>query len=382
MNESIRLGRIGGVAVGINWSVLVIFALITTGLASGRFPALYPDLAPLAYLVAGLAAGVVFLASLLAHEIAHALVARRNGIDVDGIALWLFGGVARLTGEAPDPGADLRVAGVGPLVSAVLAAAFFLVGLALDTGGAPGIVVGVFGWLAVINLVLALFNLMPAAPLDGGRILRAYLWRRRGDRLSASVTAARAGRGFGWLLVALGTLQFVAGAGFGGLWLVLIGWFLANAAGAEEQHARVRTALGDVRVADVMSPDPAVAPPDITVDAFLDRYVFPSRYSTFPLVGPHGEPAGLVTLGRVKRVPPDERRSTTVGEVACPVEEMTVVAPDEPLAALVAKLSQCSEGRAVVVDHGRVVGIVSPADVVRQLEVADLRGAGVDLERV
>jgi CBS domain-containing protein len=144
----------------------------------------------------------------------------------------------------------------------------------------------------------------------------------------------------------------------------------------------VRTALGDVRVADVMSPDPAVAPPDITVDAFLDRYVFPSRYSTFPLVGPHGEPAGLVTLGRVKRVPPDERRSTTVGEVACPVEELTVVAPDEPLAALVAKLSQCSEGRAVVVDHGRVVGIVSPADVIRQLEVADLRGAGLDLQRV
>lgn len=383
MNENIRLGRIGGVAVGLNWSVLLIFALITTGLATGRFPALYPDLTPVTYGAAGLAAGLVFMASLLAHEVAHALVARRNGIDVDGITLWLFGGVARLSGEAPDPGADLRVAGVGPLVSVLLAGTFFAMGLALDVIGVPAIIIGVFRWLAIINLILAVFNLMPAAPLDGGRILRAVLWRRRGDQLSASITAARAGRGFGWLLIAVGFMQFVVGAGFGGLWLVLIGWFLANAAEAEEQHARVRGALRGVVVSDVMSADPAVAPADISVSTFLDRYVFPSRYSTFPLTGQAGEPAGLVTLKRVKQVPADRRGSTTVGEVACSVDELTVVAPDDSLADLVAKLSRCSEGRAVVVDHGRVVGIVSPTDIIRRLEVADLRGGeNIDLQRV
>ena len=255
--------------------------------------------------------------------------------------------------------------------------------MVLGAAGMPGIVVGVFDWLAVINLILAVFNLMPAAPLDGGRILRALLWRRGGDRLSASITAARAGRGFGWALMAVGFLQFVAGAGFGGLWLVLIGCFLANAADAEEQHARLRGALGGLTVAEAMSADPVVAPADVTVDSFLDRYVFPSRYSTFPLTGEAGEPAGLVTLKRVKQVPPEDRGSTTVREVACSVEDLTIVAPDDPLADLVAKISRCSDGRALMVDQGRVVGIVSPTDIIRQLEVADLRGGGaVDLERV
>src|SRR5690606_17685310 len=166
---------------------------------------------------------------------------------VEGITLWMFGGVARLHGEAADPGADLRIAGVGPLVSLVLAGLFGAIGLALDAV-AEGLVVGIFWWLALINLILAVFNMMPAAPLDGGRVLRSFLWRRGGDRYEASMTAARAGRGFGWFLVALGFLQFVAGAGLAGLWLVLIGWFLTTVARAEEEHARVSGALSGVRV--------------------------------------------------------------------------------------------------------------------------------------
>jgi len=352
----------------------VIFALITIGLAAGRFPELYPDLPVVAYAAAGLAAGVLFFVSLLAHELAHALVAQRNGLEVDGITLWLFGGVARLMGEPRDPGADFRIAGVGPLVSIVLGVGFGVFAVVLDLAGVAGIVVGVFAWLGIINVVLAGFNLVPAAPLDGGRLLRAAWWRWRGDRDRAAVVAARAGRGFGWILVVVGVAGFAFGAP-GGLWFALIGWFLVNAAKAEEQQVVVGRALEGVRVADVMSRHPTVAPGDVNVARFLDDYVFPSRHSSFPLVDDAGRPVGLVTLNRVKHVPPSLRAETPVGEVSCPFDELVVVGPDEPLADIVPRMSGCADGRALVVDGGRLVGIVTSSDVMRQLETAELHPA-------
>lgn len=381
MRETLSLGQVAGVRVGVNWSVLAIFLLITFGLAAGRFPLLYPDLSTGAYAAAGLTAAVIFLLSLLAHEVSHAVVAQRNGVEVEGITLWMLGGVARLEGEAADPGAELAIAGVGPLVSVVLGVVFGGLAIVLEVAGAAGIVVGVFVWLGVINIVLAVFNLIPAAPLDGGRILTAWLWKRRGNRTSAAVTAARAGKGFGWFLVALGFVQFVFLAGFGGLWFVLIGWFLTMAAGAEEQQAEVSAALGDTRVADVMSADPAVAPADLSLEVFLRDYVFPSRYSTFPVTDPGGAPAGLITLRRVKEVPEAKRASTHVGEVACSLDDLPVVEPHEALADVLPRMRGCADGRALVVSGGRVVGIVSPTDVMRTIERAELQ-RGRDLQRV
>jgi Zn-dependent protease/CBS domain-containing protein len=373
MRETVRIGNVAGVAVGLNWSVLVIFLLITVGLAAGRFPLLFPELEPQAYALAGLVAGLIFFASLLAHELGHAVVARRNGIDVEGITLWLFGGVARLEGEPADAGADFRIAGIGPLISLVLSGVFFVAGSALAAAGVPPIAVDVFAWLALINLVLAIFNLVPAAPLDGGRLLRALLWNRHGDRMRAAAAAARAGRGFGWFLVAAGLATFLFLPGIGGLWLALIGWFLTAAAGAEEQHARTRNALADVRVGDVMSADPVTAPASITVDEFLDRFVFPNRFSAFPLVTDGGRAVGLVTLNRAKQVPSDERDRIAVSDVACSLDDVPVFHRDEPLAEVLTRMNECADGRALVTEDGRVVGIVSPTDVMRQLEHAELR---------
>lgn len=374
MSETLRLGWVAGVRVGINWSVLVIFTLITVGLAAGRFPLLHPDLHPVAYAVAGLAAGFVFFGSLLAHELSHALVARRNGVAVEGITLWLFGGVAKLEGEPSNPGADLRIAGIGPLVSFVLAGFFAAIALSLD-GQAHELVVGVFGWLALINLVLAVFNLIPAAPLDGGRILRAFLWWRRGDRLTAAVSAARAGRVFGWLLIGLGIAEVVVGAGLGGLWIALIGWFITAAARSEEQYAQMTGALAGVKVAHVMTANPTVAPAEITVEELLERYVFPNRYSTFPLVDSLGGAVGLVTLNRIKALPADRRGSTWVREIATSAEDVPQVGPGDALADVVVEMSRASDGRALVVSDGRVIGIVSPTDVMREMQAAELRGA-------
>jgi Zn-dependent protease len=375
MGETLRLGHIAGVRVGVNWSVIVIFLLITFGLAAGRFPVLVPDLPTGAYLAAGLAAAVVFLASLLAHEISHAIVARRNGVGVEGITLWMFGGVARLQGDAQDPGADLRIAGVGPLVSLVLGVMFGALAVTSDAVGGPPLVTDALTWLGVINVALAVFNLVPAAPLDGGRILRAFLWRLWGDRFRAAIAATRAGKFFGFLLVGLGLFSIVTFPGFGGLWLMLIGWFIAAAAGAEEQQTRTRAQLSDVSVADVMTKDPTTAPAWLTVGAFVEDYVFRHHHSTFPLVDHYGQLAGLVTLRRVKQVPRDEWSTIRLRDIACTRDEVATARPDESLPDVLERMASCADGRVVVVDGDRLVGILSPADVTRRMEIADLRRA-------
>lgn len=377
MNESVRLGRIAGIPVGANWSVAVIFLLIALGVAGGRLPAEYPGAGGAAYLVAGTAAAVLFFVSLLAHEVAHAVVARRNGLPVDGITLWLFGGVSRLKGEPRTPGADFRIAGVGPATSLVLAAVFAAVAAVATAAGLDGLAVGVARYLAFINLMLALFNLVPAAPLDGGRLLRAALWRFRGDRTRAAVGAARAGRLFGFVLVGLGFAQVLTGAGLGGFWLVLIGFFIVSAASAEAQQAVVSDALTGVRVRDVMTPDPLSAPVDLPVSRFLDEYVLTHRFSSYPLHTSDGRPAGLVTLSCLRTVAPEKRPWTAVGDVAVPSAEVPTASPDEPLLDLLQRTEGRTDGRALVVDGGRVVGIVSPRDVAQLLQVRELRGRQV-----
>jgi Zn-dependent protease len=280
MRATFRLGRIGGVPVGVNWSVLVIFALIAWGLAAERFPARYPSQPTWAYAAAGVGAAVVFFAGLLAHEVSHAVLARRNGIPVESITLWLFGGLARLQGEARDPGA-----GVGPLVSFVLALVFGGIAAAIGLLAGLGLAFGTFAWLSGINVALAVFNIIPAAPLDGGRLLRAALWKIRGDRTWAAVIAARAGRVLGAALIGLGIWEiFATRAGFGGIWIAVIGWFLISAAAAEERQARLGSALSGVRVRDVMSPQPYGAPADASVADFLDGYLFRHRFSSFPVL--------------------------------------------------------------------------------------------------
>lgn len=372
MRASLPLGRIAGVPVGVNWSVLVIFALIAFGLSVNLLPNVYPGYPPWAYFVVGFSAAVVFFGGLLAHEVSHAVVAKRNGLEVGGITLWLFGGVAELRGEPRSPGADLRIAGVGPLVSLIIGLAFGAVAAGFALAGAQGLVVGAFSWLAGINILLAVFNLLPAAPLDGGRVLRAALWKLRGDRVRAAIAAARAGRILGVLLIALGLWQFLAGPAFGGLWLAFIGWFLIGAAAAEEQQVRVSSALAGVRVRDVMTEQPQTAPPDLTVADFIDHYLFTYRHAALPLAE-DGRAVGLVTLDRVRQVPPAQRATTSLRQVACRSEELVTANPDEQVMDLLPRLNECTDGRALVVSDGELVGIVSPSDIDRAVQRGSLR---------
>lgn len=373
MGASFRLGKVAGVSVGVNWSVLVIFGLLVWGLAGNQFPRAYPDRPGWAYVIAGIAAAVVFFLGLLAHEVSHAIIAKRNGIAVDSITLWLFGGVAQLRGEARTPGAELRIAGIGPLVSLLIGLVFGAGAGLVALAGDRGLLFGSLAWLAGINLVLAIFNVLPAAPLDGGRLLRAALWKWRGDRTWAAIASARAGRVLGAVLIGVGLWQFLTGAAIGALWLALIGWFLIGAAVAEERQAQVGSALHGVRVGDVMTANPQAVNPGVNVGDFVDHYLWAYRHTALPLIV-DGRPTGLVTLDRVRRVPAAERVTTTLAAVSCPADELVLARPDEPLLDLLPRLSACADGRSLVVaEDGQLVGIVSPSDISRAVQRSTLR---------
>ncbi|MGA9692973.1 MAG: site-2 protease family protein [Pseudonocardiaceae bacterium] len=374
MRTSFRLGQIAGIRIGVNWSVLVIFAIIAWGLATSRFPVAYPQYDTGAYIAAAVLTAVAFFASLLAHELSHALVARRNGLQVADITLWLFGGVARLSGEAGNPGAELRIAGVGPLVSLLLGVVFFVVAELLQVSGYHGLVLAGFAWLGGINIALAVFNVIPAAPLDGGRVLRSIIWWRTGDRLKAMRWSSRAGQVFGWVLIALGLMTFFTRGDLGGLWLTFIGWFLVGAATAESQQASVRSQLGQLAIRDVMTPTPMTAAASMTVEDLLTSDLIRHRHSSFPLTDDSGAPIGLVTFTQIRRVPPQARSTTRLRDIACPLEQVAQARPDEPTADLLPRLSECAEGRALVLSDGVLVGIVSPSDIGRVLRQMGVPG--------
>ncbi|MFI7634978.1 site-2 protease family protein [Nonomuraea sp. NPDC049400] len=377
MRSSIPLGRIGGVQVGLNISVLVIVAILVFGLAFGRFPAVFPGHPLAVYLLAGLVAAVLFLASLLAHELAHAIMARREGVEVSRITLWLLGGVAELKGEPRTPGADLKIAVVGPVTSLLAGLVFGAVAwLVSGLVSGASLVAGMFVYLAGVNVLLAVFNLIPAAPLDGGRVLRAILWARWHDRARAAIIAARSGRWFGYTLIALGFLEVATGRSFDGLWLALIGLFLVNAATAEEQQTRLGAALHGIRVADAMSSHPVVASPDETVSGLIERVVLRHRLSTYPLVGQDGSFRGMVTLNRIREVKEELRDTVRLADIACPPQDVPRARPEEPLTDLLERMQGAADGRAVVLDAaGRLVGLLTPTDISRTIQTADLRGA-------
>jgi Zn-dependent protease len=365
MTASIRFGRIAGIPVGASWSALLIALLFAWSLGGDLLPAQVPGLVPAAYWLAGAAGAGLFLASLLAHEIGHALVARRAGLRVRGITLWLLGGVAQLEDEPASPRDELRVAIVGPAISLALAGAFGVAAAALSVVGAPALLVVMAAWLALGNVALGVFNLLPAAPLDGGRVLRGLLWRRHGNRVRAAVTATRAGVWVGTGLVAYGLLGAFTGWGIGTLWTALVGWFLVIAARQERELALLGGGLDHgLRAAQVMTPAPAVAPAWFTVDAFLRNYVEPWQAAALPLRGFDGHPAGVVTAAALYAVPADRRHIVRAGDVAIPMSALVLVGPDEPVADLATRLAG---GRTVaaVVSGGQLLGLITAADLAR-----------------
>jgi len=373
-HAGLLLGTIRGIQIRVDWSIALIFALIAFGLAAWQFPAVSPHQAALTYILAGILTTAVYFASLLAHEVAHSLMALRYGLRVKSITLWLFGGVSDLGGDVPSPAAEARIAGVGPLTSLLLggifAAAAILVGTAHPARASiAGAVYFALWYLGITNVVLAVFNILPAAPLDGGRLLRAVIWWRTGDRVKATVQADRAGQVLGWVCIIGGLYAFFITRDLSWVWISLVGWFLTAAATAEAQQAVLAGQLPGIRVSQVMTPDPVTVPGSMNVSEFLDHQLFRARYDSFPVTADDGETVtGLVTLDRIKRVPASQRATTRLADIACPLSDVVTVSPQDPVADVLPRLSECADRRALVFSDGHLVGIITPSDITRMID--------------
>ena len=373
MRDAISVGRFAGSPVRLHWSVLVVLWLFAWSLASS-LPGLVEGYSAVTYWLAGVCGALVLLASLLAHELAHVVVAHRSGIAVVDITLWLVGGMTNLGGEPATPKAAFRIAIAGPVATLVLAAAFGGLFVALDIVGAAPIVVGVVYWLGVTNLLMGLFNLLPGAPLDGGRVLRALLWRRRGDLVRAGLSAARTGQVLAFVLIASGLAEFTVGGLVGGAWLVFIGWFIFAASREERHRITYQEAFAGVRVADVMTARPHTGLGWITVDDFVRRYVLGDRHSAYPVTDPDGAVTGLVTLNQLRDIKPARRGTTRVDDIAVPLDALVTTVPAELLTVLLQRMSAARpRARALVFDGRQLVGIVTQHDLVRLIDAHELR---------
>jgi Zn-dependent protease/CBS domain-containing protein len=365
VNPTIQLGRIAGIRIGLNWSWLVVFALIVWSLAAAVFPSQNPGFSDGEYLGLAVAAALLFFASLLLHELGHALQAKREGMEIEGINLWLFGGVAQFKGWFPGAGAEFRVAIAGPLVSLVIGVLF--VGLAAGAG-LPNALDGVAAWLGYTNLILLAFNLLPALPLDGGRVLHSVLWYAKGDLAWATRVASGAGRGFGFLFIALGLAMLIFQGTFSGAWLAFVGWFLLQAATAEARYIATEQALEGVRVRDLMVEEPVTVSADMSLGQFMDEVAWAQRYTTYPVMD-GGRPIGLLAFRSVAGVPRDQWDTRRVRDVMVGRDDVPLLADDEPAIDALAELSESKVSRGLVVDQGRLIGLLSITDLLRALEV-------------
>jgi Zn-dependent protease/predicted transcriptional regulator len=368
--RSLRIARIAGIPVGVSPWWLAIVALITWSLGASYFPEVIHGISPIASYALGLVSALLLFVSILAHEFGHALVARRYGVEVEEIDLWLLGGVSRMRGEAHDPLDELRYALAGPAVTLVIAVCFGAAALLLPSS-TPAALRALVEYQALVNGLILVFNLLPAFPLDGGRVLRSLLWRRSGEIGKSTETAASVGRAFGYVMIGLGALEVISGAPQG-LWLALIGFFVVMAAGAQATSAQVHAALSGVSASELMSA-PAVSISEHTSIAHAARAYFrPYRYTAFPVVDELGRAVGMVSIAQVEAL---ARQRCALQELAGVVDRDPglIVHEDEDVASLLERPAFARVGRAVVVDEpGKPLGLISITDVQRALRASRL----------
>lgn len=375
MKDSFPLGRIAGVKIGLNWSVLVIAAYLVFALATSIFPSTNPGLGEGTRIVMGIVAAALFLGSILLHEVGHAVQAKRDGMTIDGITLWVFGGVARFVGMFPGAGAEFRIAIAGPLVSLALGLGFS--GIAL-VPGMPEPVDAVAAWLGYINLALLVFNMLPALPMDGGRVLRSAIWARTKDFGRATRIAGGLGRFLAMGLVALGAVIAIGlGSAISGIWLALIGWFILRASEGETRAAAITARFSGLTVRDVMVADPVTTTSTTTLDEIAALTRWTGAYTTYPVLD--GDLAvGLFPIGVLRGLPREVWETTPVSRVMVPVEHVSVSRPDEPLQDAVARLQAFALHRGLVLEDGRLAGLLSMSDVVRLVQGGRPRGAAAE----
>jgi len=361
-----------GIPISINASWVLIYALITWTLAVGYFPRQLPGLEPVAYWANGLLAALLLFASVLIHELAHSLVAIRNGLSVRGITLHFLGGVSQLDDEPPDPRTEFLMAAAGPLASLAIALGLWLARLGVDAPWGDAILT----YLIYVNAAVGVFNLIPGFPLDGGRLLRAVAWRATGNFSRATAIASRVGQGVAIGLVVLGALQAFAGAFLSGLWLVLIGLFLRQAASASESQATLASTLGDVAVADVMTREVVTVPWNASVADLVQQF-WARHVTSFPVVA-GGVVRGIATVHDVGKVPVESWERASVQNVMRPLTGSMTIAPTATALEALQRASANGVGRLAVLDGTRLVGYLSLKDLGHVLALRSLPEAAPD----
>jgi Zn-dependent protease len=377
VTRSIRIGRLAGIPIGFQPLWFLIVALITWLLGDVYYPDEVPGIAPAAAYSLGLLSALLLFASILLHELGHAVVARRHGVEIEEIDLWLLGGVARMKGYPHEARDELRFALAGPLVTLAVAA-FFWIAVAALPADSPAAIEALLAYQAFINTAILAFNLLPAFPLDGGRVARALIWSRTRDMARATAVAATIGRGFGYAIIAIGLIAAMGGA-LGGIWLAVIGFFVVLAARGEETGVKVRSAFAGREAGRFMSFPAVTIPAETGIEDAIERYFVQYRYSAFP-VTEGGRLIGLVDLEAIRRVRPERRVGATVGELATHDPDL-IVEERQDVAELLERPAFQRVGRAVVLTGRGAVGILSITDVQRALRAYDLRSDRERAER-
>ncbi len=370
MSSAFNIGKLFGIRFRLHYTWFIIFLLVTISLSWQVFPALYPGWTVFTYWVIGIVTSLLFFASVVAHELAHSLVARFYGIPVKSITLFIFGGMAQIAREASRPGAELKMAAAGPACSLAIGGLFAL--LWLFTRGVIEPVAALAFWLAQINVVLVIFNLIPGFPLDGGRVFRSLMWHFSGNYKRSTQIAVRVGQGVGYLFILTGILiVFLRPFGldwFSGLWLAFIGWFLENAASSSYRQAQWRDALHGFSVSQVMTSVYPAVPPNITINQLVQGYIFAGGHRLFMVVV-EGKLEGLLTLDNIKSVPQPSWEATQVKEIMTPVDKLKVAHSGQEALGVLEQMEMDGVNEMAVVREGRVIGLITRDSLTRFLHI-------------
>ena len=368
LRTNFRLFKVFGIPVEINVSWFIIFGLVSWSLVSFYFPTHYPSLSVTTHWVMGLVAALLLFVSVILHELGHSIVAKTHGVPIKRITLFLFGGVSQLARESADPVTEIKIAVAGPAVSYALMMIFFALGHVVSRGASPEGVVPVLRYLAYVNGILGTFNLIPGFPLDGGRLLRAIIWKATGNLRRSTYIASKVGGVIGIIFIALGFLLVFRGVFIGGLWLVLIGFFIRQAGGASYVQMVIDSTLSGVTVGDIMKPDVITVTEDLSIQSLVDDYFFKYHFDCFP-VSDGGTLKGLITVNELKGLPRSRWRETRVGDIMRPDNPGIRARVDEEAAQVLKRVVRDRCGKLPVVSGGRIVGIITRRDIMEAVRV-------------
>ena len=376
MPGSFRIFRIAGIDINIHISWLIILVFLTFSLATGWFPIMYPGSSTATYYLLGLIASILLFVSVLLHELAHSFVARSRGLQVKSIVLFIFGGVSNIEQEPQTPGIEFSMAFVGPLVSLLIGVVCY--GLLLLVRGTHSLLVPILSYLALMNIILGIFNLIPGFPLDGGRVLRSIIWKATGNFQTATNITTFVGQAFAYLIILWGILLFFAGNAFNGLIIIFTGWFLLTSAQSARSQSVLDTAFRGVTVNQIMNTNVMTVPANISLQKLVDEYFLPRGLrSAFVMQG--DQLAGLITLSDIRHVPRDQWPQTPVGFAMIPLERLHTITPQQNVKDVLPLMTGQDVNQLAVVQDGRLVGVLTREGILRSLEIR--RNLGVDRNR-